>query len=40
MNIVFFDLTKFRKKSSFFQKGDIAAMKKLMFKDKKDGHLE
>ncbi len=40
MKIKFFDLTKFHIKSSFYQKGDIAAMKKLMFKDKDYGHLE
>ena len=40
MKINFFDQTHFLKKSSLYRRGDIMTMKKLLFKDKKDGHLE
>ena len=40
MKITAFDLTNFHRKSSLSRRGEMMVMKKLLFKDKKDGHLE
>ena len=40
MKLKVFDLTNFHKKSSLFRRGDMMAMKKLLFRKEKDGHLE